>query len=167
MRRKHVVLACSLALVAIPLAAAGQAKGPLKTALLSNLESITNRVNQMADDFPETKMNDKPTPQVRSFAEILLHIAGTNYYYIKTATSKDLGPDDPARSEYNSRAKVSRFLAESFQRLADQITSQSEADLSKNLATWIESLGHINEHYGNLVVYYRVNGIVPPSSRTQ
>lgn len=159
------MLYCVLIVTGTQAAMGWQEVGTVKEALLSNLESISNRVSTMADDFPEAKMNYKASPEVRSFSEILLHIGGTNYYYIKAATSKNLGSEDPKTTEYDTRAKTSEFLSKSFQALREQISLQQETELSNNLAIWIESVMHINEHYGNLVVYYRLNKLIPPSSR--
>jgi uncharacterized damage-inducible protein DinB len=130
----------------------------------------------MAEDFPEDKYDFKPVPAQRSFAEQLLHVAGSNDYFTDLAAGKK-PVDDESRDHYKAKAAVVAYLKKSFADGAAMIKSKGDAGLAQTVET-IEShdvvpladlayglIEHSGEHYGQLVVYYRVAGLVPPESR--
>ncbi|MGO9336925.1 MAG: DinB family protein [Terracidiphilus sp.] len=144
--------------------------------LLDSWNDVGRKLIAMAEDFPEDKYDFKPNPAQRSFAEQLLHAAGANYFVINSA--KGLKPPTlPKRSDYATKAAVVEYVKKSFADGAALIQSKGDAginDLSmdpfgnqqdrfSDLA-W-EFIEHSGEHYGQLVVYYRVAGMVPPESR--
>ena len=146
--------------------------------LLDSWNDIGRKLIAMAEDFPEDKYDFKPNASERSFAEQLLHAAGANYFFINPA--KGLKPpegDDPKRSDFKNKAAVVDFVKKSFAEGADVIKSKGDSGLgdlmidpfSKNQARLSDFawgfIEHSGEHYGQLVVYYRVAGLVPPESR--
>jgi hypothetical protein len=146
--------------------------------LLDSWNDIGRKLIAMAEDFPEDKYDFKPNPAERSFAEQLLHAAGANYFFINPA--KGLKPpegDDPKRADFKNKAAVVDFVKKSFAEGADLIRSKGDAGMgdlmvdpfSKNQARLSDFawgfVEHSGEHYGQLVVYYRVAGLVPPESR--
>jgi hypothetical protein len=114
---------------------------------------------------------------VRSFRGILLHIAGSNYYFLEPVAGKKLGDaeNDPNPDNYKTKAAVVAYLKKSFDDGAALIKHGGDAGLARELRTgrqmrhaqawWVIAIGHSAEHYGNLVVYYRLNKMVPPESR--
>ena len=146
--------------------------------LLASWNEIGRKLITMAEDFPEKKYEFKPAPQSRSFAAQLLHVAGTNYAYVNALSGKKMGPDDndPSRSAYKTKAQVVEVLKKSFadgaalikahsDQLTPVITDPDSGRPSSELLSWLNDCEHSGEHYGQLVVYYRVNGLVPPESR--
>jgi uncharacterized damage-inducible protein DinB len=146
--------------------------------LLDSWNDIGRKLIAMAEDFPEDKYDFKPVPAERSFAEQLLHAAGANYFFINPA--KGLKPpegDDPKRADFKNKAAVVDFVKKSFADGAALIQSKGDSGLgdvmvdpfSKNQARLSDFawgfIEHSGEHYGQLVVYYRVAGLVPPESR--
>jgi uncharacterized damage-inducible protein DinB len=146
--------------------------------LLDSWNDIGRKLIAMAEDFPEDKYDFKPVPAERSFAEQLLHAAGANYFFINPA--KGLKPpagDDPNRADFKNKAAVVDFVRKSFADGAALITSKGDSGMgdvmidpfSKNQARFSDFvwgfIEHSGEHYGQLVVYYRVAGLVPPESR--
>ena len=130
----------------------------------------------MAEDFPEDKYDFKPVPAQRSFAEQLLHVAGSNDLF--TAVAKK-AVDDESRANYKTKAAVVAYVKKSFADGAAVIKSKGDAGMAKTVVS-AEShdtlqlsdlayglIEHSGEHYGQLVVYYRVAGLVPPESRPQ
>lgn len=128
----------------------------------------------MAEDFPESKYEFKPAPESRTFAAQLLHVAGTNYAYVNALSGKKMGPEDndPSRSVYKTKADVVAVLKKSvadgaalIKAHADQLTriinDPGSGRPSSELLSWLNDCEHSGEHYGQLVVYYRVNGLVP------
>jgi uncharacterized damage-inducible protein DinB len=146
--------------------------------LLDSWNDIGRKLIAMAEDFPEDKYDFKPNASERSFAEQLLHAAGANYFFINPAKGLKLPEgDDPKRSDFKNKAAVVDFVKKSFAEGADVIKSKGDSGLgdlmidpfSKNQARLSDFawgfIEHSGEHYGQLVVYYRVAGLVPPESR--
>jgi uncharacterized damage-inducible protein DinB len=146
--------------------------------VLASWNYIGRKLITMAEEFPEDKYEFKPAPQSRSFAAQLLHVAGTNYAYVNALAGKKMGPDDndPSRSVYKTKPEVVAVLKKSFtdgaalikehaNQLNRIITDPDSGRPSSELVSWLNDCEHSGEHYGQLVVYYRVNGLVPPESR--
>jgi hypothetical protein len=132
----------------------------------------------MAEDFPEDKYDFKPTPAQRSFAEQLLHAAGANYFLINIANGeKPPAQEDPPRAKYKTKADVVAFVKKSFDDGSAMIKAKGDAGMSGMMVDPFENqqvrvfdwtygfMEHAGEHYGQLVVYYRLAGLVPPESR--
>ena len=146
-----------------------QAKKPLSPsqALLENWNDIGNKLITMAQDWPEEKYTYRLNPQVRTFQEVLLHVAGSNYELLNGLTGKKLGNDNenPNVAEYKTKAETVEFLKKSVEDGAAVIKKSGNAGATAHLSDWIGFTEHMGEHYGLLVAYYRANGVVPPSSR--
>jgi hypothetical protein len=146
--------------------------------LLANWNDNGRKLIAMAEDFPEDKYDFKPNPAQRSFAEQLLHAAGGNYFFISPAKGLKPPSGDPKRADYATKAAVVAFVKKSFAEGAELIAGKGDAGLNDAYAdpfspgkqtrfsdgAW-EFVEHSGEHYGQLVVYYRVSGLVPPESR--
>lgn len=145
-------------------------------AVLDLWNDVGRKLIAMAEDFPEDKYDFKPTPAQRSFAEQLLHAAGSNDLF--TAVAKGEKPvDDESRANYKTKAAVVAYVKKSFADGAAVIKSKGDAGLAKTVVSFeshdtlplldlaYELIEHSAEHYGQLVVYYRVAGLVPPESR--
>ena len=146
-------------------------------ALLDNWNDIGRKLIAMAEDFHEDKYDFKPSPTQRSFAEQILHAAGGNYYFINSVKGVKVPTDDPMRTGYKTKAAVVEYLKQSFADGAALIKSKGDGGLNdlwvnpfRNQQTRFSEgawgfIEHAGEHYGQLVVYYRVSGLVPPESR--
>ncbi|HEY3705089.1 MAG TPA: DinB family protein [Terracidiphilus sp.] len=145
--------------------------------LLDSWNDIGRKLIAMAEDMPEDKYDFKPNPAQRSFAEQLLHAAGANYFFINPARGMDAPKGDPKRADYKTKAAVVEFVKKSFGDSAALIESKGDSGLndlmvdpfSKNQSRISDFawgfIEHDGEHYGQLVVYYRTAGLVPPESR--
>ena len=145
--------------------------------LLDSWNDVGRKLTAMAEDMPEDKYDFKPTPAQRSFAEQLLHAAGANYFFINPAKGQEAPKGDPKRADYKSKAELVDYVKKSFADGAALIQSKGDSGLSdvfidpfsKNQTRFSDFawgfLEHSGEHYGQLVVYYRVAGLVPPESR--
>ena len=145
-------------------------------AVLKAWNDIGRKLIAMAEDFPDDKYDFKPAPVQRSFAEQLLHVAGSNDFFTAVALGEKPA-DDESRANYKTKAAVVAYLKKSFVDGAAVIKSKGDAGMAKTVVT-AEShdtvpltdlayglIEHSGEHYGQLVVYYRVAGLVPPESR--
>jgi uncharacterized damage-inducible protein DinB len=147
-------------------------------AVLDSWNDVGRKLIAMAEDFPNDKYDFKPTPAQRSFAEQLLHAAGANYFFTNLALGqKPPAEEDPKRDSYKTKADVVAFVRKSFldgaaaikakgdKGMADFVTdpdSNQQVRVSDMAYGFIE---HSGEHYGQLAVYYRVAGLIPPESR--
>ena len=141
-------------------------------AALASWNEVGRKIVAMAEDFPEDKYDMKATPTQRTFAEQLLHVAGSNDYFTDVAQGRK-PKDDEARDHFKTKAQVVEYLKKSFADGAAVIKQKGDAGM---MATVVEAEGgrtvptldlayglveHSGEHYGQLVVYYRVAGMVP------
>ncbi len=145
--------------------------------LLDSWNDIGRKLVAMAEEMPEDKYDFKPNSAQRSFAEQLLHAAGGNYFFINPAKGLDPPKGDPKRADHKTKADVVEFVRKSYADGAALIQSKGDSGLgdlmidpfSKNQARFSDFawgfIEHSGEHYGQLVVYYRVAGLVPPESR--
>lgn len=94
-----------------------------KQAVLQSWNDAGNQLITMAEDWPEAKYGYKLTPDVRSFSEVLLHVAGSNYDLINQVAGSKLGDgrNDPPAAEYKTKAQVVAFLKKSVEDGAAQI----------------------------------------------
>ena len=158
-------------------AAVKPADGPSKV-VLDSWNDIGRKLIAMAEDFPEDKYDFKPTPAQRSFAEQLLHAAGSNYFFTNPAMGKPLHKEeDPKRADFKTRAAIVAFVKKSFADGAAAIKTKGDKGMSDLLVDPFAHqqvrvsdmvyglIEHSGEHYGQLVVYYRLSGLVPPESR--
>jgi uncharacterized damage-inducible protein DinB len=145
-------------------------------AVLEAWNDIGRKLIAMAEDFPEDKYEFKPNPAQRSFADQLLHVAGSNDLF--TDVAKGRKPvDDESHDHYKTKAAIVAYLKKSFADGAATIQAKGDAGMAQivlnseshekvplaDLAYGL--IEHSGEHYGQLVVYYRVAGMVPPESR--
>src|SRR3981081_574598 len=147
-------------------------------AVLESWNDIGRKLIAMAEDFPEDKYDFKPTPAQRSFAEQLLHASNANYFFTNLVRGeKPPAEEDPKRDQYKTKADVVTFVKKAFADGADAIKAKGDKGMSDLVVdpfghqqTRISDaaygfIEHSGEHYGQLVVYYRLSGLVPPESR--
>jgi uncharacterized damage-inducible protein DinB len=165
-----------------------QAPGPARSRAEEMLEwwnHIGNKLIAMAKDFPENKYDFKVQKDERTFAQNLLHVAAVDFDVAGRVSGSHVGPDfgedahNPSREVYKTKADVTKLLEQAVAEGAAVIQQQGDAGLDKttlfrwetgrhvvhNSYIWISCIEHSAEHFGQLVVYYRANNLVPPESR--
>src|SRR5499427_4070818 len=151
---------------------------PELKVVLDSWNDIGRKLVAMAEDFPEDKYDFKPTPAQRSFAEQLLHAAGANYFFINPVLGqKPPAAEDPKRDQYKTKADVVAFVKKSFADGAAALKAKGDKGMdalivdsfaNQQVRVYDYAYGfieHSGEHYGQLVGYYRMAGLVPPESR--
>ncbi len=149
---------------------------------LDRWKAIGNKLVAMAQDFPEDKYDYKLEKDERTFALNLLHAAALDFVLMRAVAGSNIGPDfgegdNPSRDAFKTKADVVKFVQQAVADGADLIKQQGDAGLDKtsrlgnklhhNSDIWMFAIEHSAEHYGQLVVYYRANNLVPPDSRRQ
>jgi hypothetical protein len=161
------VLATFLFVLAIVAAIRGQQKQPPEPAkaLAGQVASITKQVLEMAEDFPAEKYDFKATPEVRSFREVVVHAMSGTQYAAKAGRGENVQWSELDANNYKDKAAV----VEAFKKIAADLDASLKATPATRFATspepWLSVTEHTGEHYGQLVVYYRLNKMVPPASR--
>ena len=175
-----------LAALVIPIASAqGATAKPAASApalsssqtLISYWNYVGGKLTAMAEDFPEDKYDFKPNPVERSFAEQLIHAAHCINIFVEIGKGKKPHLDEPKRSDFKNKAVVVEYVRKAFADGAALIASKGDSGMNDLVVdpwnneqtrlyeqAWFY-LEHSGEHYGQLVVYYRVAGLVPPVSR--
>jgi uncharacterized damage-inducible protein DinB len=142
---------------------------------------IGGKLLEMAQDFPEDKYDFKVQKDQRTFAETILHVASDDFLAITAIQGSPAGPDfhgeHASRSVYKTKADVVQLLKKAVAAGSAAIKAQGDAGLDKAIFSpftadpvrvstlWWSVIEDDGEHYGQLVVYYRANNMVPPRSR--
>jgi len=185
--KRSVLAVMSLVLLnSITLAQSGTPEVPRSTTQVLNdwVTNIEQLLVPAADAMPEAKYSFTPSygefKGVRTFGEQVKHLAAANYQL----GSRILAEEPPqgtqgeaAPSSVNSKAEIMEYLKGSFaclHRAAAKVDEKNEVELiAGTKGTWqrtrlgllIDALAHSSNHYGQMVEYLRMNGIVPPESR--
>lgn len=159
--------------------------GP-SAALLREWNEIGRKLIAMAEDFPEAKYDFRAAPTTGTFAQRLIHAAATNYFFTNPAMGrKPPSAEDPPRSQFKNKAAIVAYVKKSFADGAAAIKSKGDRGISaavvdpfaqdnpnqagKDMIRLVDLAHGMDEHsgevYGQLSVYYRVAGLVPPESR--
>jgi hypothetical protein len=148
------------------------AANPLSTAVKHAYDTDKLNIIQTAENVPEEDYSFKPTPEIRSFAEVLNHIASSQMHTCSTLLGSSMSYSAPAANA--SKANVVAALKASFEecdRAYDSMTDAAATQMVKSyrgevpkLAALMGNNHHNSEQYGILTVYMRLKGIVPPST---
>jgi uncharacterized damage-inducible protein DinB len=147
-------------------------------AVLEQWNDIGRKLIAMAEDFPEDKYDYKPAPTIGTFAQRLIHAAHANEFFINTVRGEKMpAMADPKPETFKTKADVVAYVKKSFADGAASIKAKGDKGMSdivvdpfENEQTRISDFAygfveHSGEIYGQLTVYYRVAGMVPPESR--
>jgi len=145
---------------------------PLSTEAKSDYAIVKGFVIRAAEKVPEAGYAFKPTPEVRSFGQLIGHIADDQYRYCSAirgenkSTSFEQAP--PPKAEMVVALKAAFAYCDSaYEGLMDASARDKVMFRGRavpKLTVFTLHAGHAWEHYGNAVVYMRLQGIVPPSS---
>ena len=145
----------------------------LTKEIAATFQRSASELLDIAEVMPADKYGFKPTPDVSSFGDQLVHVAGIVQRFIDSA--KGTKTDAPHHAAM-TKPEIIALLKKTFQAAQDTITPLTDAQLLEPVkfpfgdrtvtrATfWQGPMYQIRNHYGQLVVYLRLNGIVPPTS---
>lgn len=132
----------------------------------ASYNSIKGYLTRAAAAMPEEDYSFKPTPDVRTFAALLAHIAEHQTRFCSTA----MGAAKKGDPSLTSKAALVDALAASFKECDAAWASITDANAGEmvgqrsKLGTLLVDVIHSNEEYGYMAIYFRLKGIVPPSS---
>jgi hypothetical protein len=158
----------------------GPATPPASTSaeVLGIYNNIANFITRSLAMIPEDKLTWRPTPEVRSYARMFAHIVDDNNGACAGIVGLTPGParmdtgnaTEGWAADRMTKAALDQALADSVALcqkafgLVDQTNMMEMVGRRTKIGNLIYNTSHINEHYGNLVTYLRLNGMVPPSS---
>jgi len=172
---------------------AAPATGPVSTMLKGSFDTISRYITASAEKMPEENYAFKPTPEVMSFGQLLTHVAATHFSYcsrVKGEANPNAGGDIEKKT---AKADIVKAFADSVAYCAPLYAMSDAAALEAlpaplapqgqqaapppppapprppaqpqaKLQRLLGNVTHDWEHYGNLVTYLRIKGLVPPSS---
>ena len=183
-----LALACFVAVPAFaqaPAAASAQAPAaqaapaappaqPLSATLKGMWDGLKLNLVQSADKMPEADFAFQPTKEVMTYGQLLAHVANSSFSYC----ARGKGEDNPNKEDFQktrtAKADITRALNDAVaycDAVYGGMTDAAAMELVKsgqNLVPkarfLITNISHDNEHYGNLVTYMRIKGLVPPST---
>jgi uncharacterized damage-inducible protein DinB len=173
------LIALSALLIATP-GFAQQAPAPAAdtnpgvTATRNIWRQAHNYVLRSAEQMPEDKYSYRPVETVRTFAELLGHVAGSEFMFCAAVLGDPPRAEDAIEKTAKTKAELVAALKESATycakayAISDVDGAKSQRIFGQNmtgLAILTLNGAHTYEHYGNLVTYLRINGMVPPSSQ--
>jgi uncharacterized damage-inducible protein DinB len=180
---RHMFLAVAMT-AALPLVAAAQSN-TLMTDLSEDLAQVEKKMIDLARAMPADKFDWRPGAGVRSFSEVMMHVAADNYLFpavVGTAAPEGTGikGDDYKTAAAFEQRKMGRDaviaeLEKSFAHLKQTMSAVPASKMSEKVKmfgmeftgqrTWIMATTHLHEHLGQAIAYARSNNVVPPWSK--
>ena len=146
-----------------------KAANPLTTTLSIFRSNMQDKIMKAADAMPESKYSYRPTKDVRSFAEIVTHVADISY--ILCSNAKGENPPTAMAAPKGTKTEVIAYLKGAFEYCDGVYSGSADARLNDpadffgfktNKMFILTQVGnHDALHYGNLVTYLRLNGLEP------
>lgn len=169
------ILLCLLALPAFP-QEKQSSENPFSAINKRAYERTKGILLRAAEKMPEENYNFKPADTVRSYGQIIGHLADAQYLFCSTA-SGEKNPGLNIEKTKTSKADLVAALKEGFAYCDKVYDAMTDAAATQNVkffgnevpkfAALSINIGHNMEHYGNLVTYMRIKGVVPPTSEQQ
>jgi uncharacterized damage-inducible protein DinB len=137
---------------------------------------VSKAVIGAAEKMPEENYSFKPTPEVRSFGQLVGHVADASYMFCSQASGQTPVKKDIEKTKTSKADLVAALqgAVDYCNTALDGMTDAKGSEMVKffdfnvaRLTLFSLNTGHTEEHYGNMVTYLRIKGIVPPTSEKQ
>lgn len=129
-------------------------------------EQIGSKVATLAEQFPEEQYESNPVEGVRTFGDVLRHLAFWNHYVADSLRGKkadDSGNELPL-VDYPTKARIVEALERSSRQAVTALREHPSVPDLKTIELVMTFVEHTSEHYGQLVVYSRLKGVIPAGS---
>lgn len=182
MRTMSLVIVAALSVASTALLAQGMSRAgtgnPISQTLRRQWDSARKNIVESAEMMPEGDYGFAPAAGVRTFGQILAHVAGTNYLFCAAAKGqKSPHAEDEFEKSATTKTAIVKALDDSMAYCDGQFTALDDKSAAEivtmpfgmpkgaRAGALTMNIGHLSEHYGNLVTYLRIKGMIPPSSR--
>jgi uncharacterized damage-inducible protein DinB len=175
MRSNFILLAFVVTANTVNAQSAPSTTDPVVASLRNEWQMLAGWISKAAEQMPEADYAFQPTPAVRTFGQLIGHLAGSQNLICSNALSETpkAGEDAIEKNVKTKAELVAAFRAST--EFCMRAYSQPDAALSEattlfgsastRLAALARNTVHDGEHYGNIVTYMRIKGMVPPSSQ--
>ena len=158
MNSKSPLALCGLVLFAT--VSSAQAGGPnVLDGLRGGFDEVHTAVSKSADLVPADKYTYRPVATVRTFGELVAHVADSYAWYCSRASGRNVQWSDAIEKGKTDKTTVTQKLRESL-----AVCTAAYGNSGSNLGSLMANIAHTNLHYGNIITYLRMMGLVPPSS---
>jgi len=173
---RNLAFSACCALLAATVPAVAQSGNPMTDAMKAQFAIVKADLTKTAEQVTEENYAFKPTPDVRNLGALIGHVADASYYFCSTAS----GAANPMKGTSvektkTSKADLQKSLADALAFCDAQLNGMTDAKGAEmvdffggkqpRIAVFAFNTAHDFEHYGNLVTYMRLKGMVPPSSQ--
>ena len=155
--RRTLISVLGVLLTTSPLAAQQPDNDPV-AALRRSFIEVSTWASRAADMVPAEKYNFRPAETVRTFGQLIGHLADSFNYYCAQATGRNVEWSDPIEKGITDKAELVQRLKQAYETCTPVYTSGG------SFRALVDNVGHTSLHYGNIVTYMRIMGITPPSS---
>jgi len=175
-----MMIRSTIALLVVMLPSVAFAQNPISDAIRDGWNGAKGNLTRATAAMPDARFSFKPVDTVRTFGQIVAHVAGANYIFCAAARGEKAPfSEDHFEKTATTKAAIAKALADSIaycdpaykslddRQAAEMVAAPFGSGKSARASALIGNTGHLQEHYGNLVTYLRINGIVPPSSSGQ
>jgi uncharacterized damage-inducible protein DinB len=170
----HACVAVLVIATAMPSFLCAQTPAPSITKeMAAGFQRASNDILDIAEAMPAEKYGYKPTPEMSTFSDQLVHVAGIVQRFVDTSKGVKM---EAAHHGAMAKPEVIALLKKTFQSGQDSLAQLSDAQLLEpvkfpfgdrtvtRFTYWQGPLYQLRNHHGQLVVYLRMNGIVPPTT---
>jgi uncharacterized damage-inducible protein DinB len=164
---------CGVVAAVAPSSVSAQSTSPsVVKELVATWQRAATEILDVAEAMPEEKYGYKPTPEVATFRDQLVHLAGIAQRFVDSAK----GTKSESAHKATTKAEVIGLLKHNLQAGQDMLAALTDAQLLEpvkfpfgdrtvtRFTFWLGPLYQVRNHHGQLVVYLRMNGIVPPTT---
>lgn len=147
-------------------------------ALVTEWTRARDYTKEYLDAMPEDGINFKPTPDIRSFAEQMLHLATAHYFFaarIFGVANPMQGKNLEKMDEFKNKAALTKAVMESYDFMINSIKAQTDAKLDERMvqagvnrpktALVAAAFEHQTHHRGQTTIYLRLKGVTPPAEK--
>ena len=148
--------------------AIAQQEKSLSTMLAGRWDQASRKVVSLAEMFPAGEIELCPAAGARTLGGVLRHVAFWNQYvadFLRGQAADDTGNELPSQ-EYATKADIVQALKHASQEASAALRERKSLLDSEAVELVLSFIEHTSEHYGQMVVYARMAGIVPPASHT-
>lgn len=146
--------------------------------IVKDWERAKAYTKEYLDTMPESGYALKPTPDIRSFAEQMLHLSDANYGFVSAATGEKspFGMGELEKSTDKSKANVTQIVLEGYDFVINSLKKMTPAQLSENMKLFgrfemtkgtaiNKCFEHQTHHRGQCTIYLRLAGVKPPQEK--
>ncbi|GAB4010937.1 hypothetical protein GCM10028808_23170 [Spirosoma migulaei] len=157
-----------------------QAAAPMTTIsqLTADWQRAKEYTKEYLDAMPEDGVNFKPTPEIRSFAEQMLHLSAANYNFGALASGKPnpmQGKKLEEMAEFKTKAALTKAVMDSYDFMIDAVKGMTDAQLGESVkmgqremtkeVVLSKAFEHQTHHRGQCTIYIRMKGVKPPQEK--